>query len=498
MYVGIGKTTLINEICLKWARDGFLAEDFDIVVLIQLRSVQNMSLKEAIVEHIGIESYKQMMDSAGSRCLIALEGLDEMAAERRQTDPFLCSLYRRHPLLQEATIIITSRPHACEKLTVSRKIEVVGFGIEEIKEYIEMSLSNDTELVKKFLQQLGDYPHLLSICYVPMSLAMVVEIFTNHTQKILPLTLTELYQQFIVMLLQRELSKDSINQPSSLTATSTVCETPLHGLFAGIPKEAIKMVLLLSKLAYNGIFDNEISVSKIKKKKDPKIIFTTEDLIQCGIKETDQFNGFGLLKYAFTPEMATGTYNFLHFTMQELLCAFHISNLSEQEQLCLMNKCLDEYSNIFLFLCGITRLGSTEMFQLVHSKLTSPDVVTALRCIFESRRKDFSVPTTSPLVLDLSYNYILLPYDCLCISNILSCFPISSLNLMGCYIGNKGAELLVKYYSDESTASQTLEEVYFYSNNLNTDDGLIHVMKIVKISKPCIANNYFSRNTALI
>ena len=454
------------------------------MVLIQLRSVQKISLKEAILEHIGRDNYKRMMDSAGSRCLIALEGLDEMAAEHRQTDPFLCSLYRRHPLLHEATIIITSRPHACEKLTVSRKIEVVGFGIEEIKEYIEMSLSNDTELVKNFLQQLADYPHLLSICYVPISLALIVEIFINCTQKMLPLTLTELYQQFIVTLLQRELSKGSINQQSPLIATSTICKTP-HG-FAGIPKEAINVVLLLSKLAYNGIFDKEISVSKINKQKDPKIIFTTEDLIQCGIKAKDQFNGFGLLTYVFTPEMATGTYNFIHFTMQELLCAFHISNLSEQEQLHLMEKYFDEYSNIFIFLCGITRLDSTEMFRLVYSKLTSPDVVIALRCLFESGRKDFSVPTTSPLVLDLSYNYTLLPYDCLCISYILSCFPISILNLMGCYIGNKGAEFLVQYYSDESITSQTLEDVYLYSNNLDTDNGLRHVMKIVKISKPCI------------
>ena len=35
--VGIGKTTLANEICVKWAkRDGFLAEDFDVVILIPL------------------------------------------------------------------------------------------------------------------------------------------------------------------------------------------------------------------------------------------------------------------------------------------------------------------------------------------------------------------------------------------------------------------------------------------------------------------------------
>ena len=71
-----------------------------------------------------------------------------------------------------------------------------------------------------------------------------------------------------------------------------------------------------------------------------------------------------------------------------------------------------------------------------------------------------------------------------CVSpiNALLCYPVLSLDLMGCYIGDKGAELLVKYYSNESASSQTLEKAYFTSNNLTMENGLIHVMKIAKIS----------------
>jgi len=114
--VGIGKTTLANEICVKWAKsDGFLAEDFDIVILISLRSVQQKSIEEEIIEHIGEEMYGQVKKSAGSRSLLILEGLDEMVAERRESDPFLVQMIKC-TLLEEATIMITSRPHACEKL----------------------------------------------------------------------------------------------------------------------------------------------------------------------------------------------------------------------------------------------------------------------------------------------------------------------------------------------------------------------------------------------
>ena len=105
---GIGKTTLANELCVRWARDGFLAEDFDAVVLIPLRSVEQMLFEEVIVEHIGEENYQQMKKSAGSRCLIILEGFDELAINRRQSDPFLLCLIKKCTVLEEVTILITS------------------------------------------------------------------------------------------------------------------------------------------------------------------------------------------------------------------------------------------------------------------------------------------------------------------------------------------------------------------------------------------------------
>ena len=108
---GIGKTTLCHELCLRWARDGYLAEDFDAVVLIPLRSVQQRSIKDVIKEEIGKNNYQQLKESAGSRCLIILEGFDELAGNYWQSDPFLICLIKQHNELKEATILITSRPH---------------------------------------------------------------------------------------------------------------------------------------------------------------------------------------------------------------------------------------------------------------------------------------------------------------------------------------------------------------------------------------------------
>ena len=108
---GIGKTTLANEICLRWAKDGFLSEDFDVVALIPLRCVQQKSIEEVMIEYLRREVYEQLELAAGRRCLIILEGLDEMAADHQKNDPFFFRLIKDCTTLEEATIMITSRPH---------------------------------------------------------------------------------------------------------------------------------------------------------------------------------------------------------------------------------------------------------------------------------------------------------------------------------------------------------------------------------------------------
>ena len=60
---------------------------------------------------------------------------------------------------------------------------------------------------------------------------------------------------------------------------------------------------------------------------------------------------------------------------------------------------------------------------------------------------------------------------------------ISHLKMGGCDIGNKGAELLVKHYPNKNTTGQLLEELNLRSNDL-TSEGMEHVMKIVRTSKP--------------
>ena len=166
-----------------------------------MRCVQQRSLEQVIIQFIGEEAYHQLKTMAGNRCLIILEGLDEMVADRRKSDPFFLDLIEHCVVLEKSTILITSRPHACDKLNTDRQVEVIGFASDKIEEFIKKSFPNDEYSVNKLLQQFSSYPHLKSLCYSPLNLIMIADIFRSRQDKKLPSTFTELYKVFIVMIL---------------------------------------------------------------------------------------------------------------------------------------------------------------------------------------------------------------------------------------------------------------------------------------------------------
>ena len=450
-----------------------------------MRSVQQRSLEEVLKERVGEKDYPKLEDSAGIKCLLILEGLDEMALNRRQSDVTLRRLIEDNTFLEKAKVLITSRPNACENLDAGRTVEVVGFGDREIREFVKNSFPNDLESIEEFMRQLTEYPQLHSLCYVPLNLVMIIDIFRFSKNK-LPLTLTELYRLFIIMILQREVKKGSVKK---LTVPRNV-QVTLQKILGDIPKEAVGAVYLLCKLAYYAFFksysdrEEKDKYGDVKRWKDPKIVFTESDLTESGIEVTSDFEGFGLLKATHAHQLTsdTVTYNFLHLTVQEFLCSLYMSTLSQQEQLNLLSEHFTDYPNVMIFLCGLTRLASNEMIKFVHSKLNPLDdqcFMTVIRCIYESGYSNlFALRSTSPLKIS---NSSLLPYDCLCLSWLLSWYPVSELKIKHSHIGDTGVKLLVRHYPSKNTSGQLLEVLDLWNNDF-TIAGLKDVMKIVRTS----------------
>ena len=190
-----------------------------------------------MIQYIGDEAYQQLKKLVGSRCLFILEGLDEITADHHKHDQFYIHLIRDCAVLEESTILITSRPHACDKLNADRQVEVIGFGAEEIKEFIKKSSPNDEHSVSELLQQLNDYPHFKSLCYIPLNLVMITDIFRCSQNKRLPSATTQLYKLFLVMILQREVGKE--NTKCSVVSLTAANSESLKKMLPDIPVHAI-------------------------------------------------------------------------------------------------------------------------------------------------------------------------------------------------------------------------------------------------------------------
>jgi len=173
------------------------------------------------------------------------------------------------------------------------------------------------------------------------------------------------------------------------------------------------------------------------------------------------------------------TYNFTHLSVQEILCAAIMSTLSEQEQWYALSKHFDDYPNVFIFLCGLTRLLSPTTSQFIFGKLmsssnyvTKNDVLTALRCVHECESVDLS-QSAIPFELNLR-GQTLQPFDCLCVGQVLSCYSVYKVNMTFCHIGDTGAQMLI----NKSTRGFVLQSLDLTDNDL-TVVGVNHVIKIV-------------------
>ena len=478
-HAGIGKTTLANEICLKWANNNFLSKAFDIVIMLLLRSIQHQSTEEVFEKVIGKGAFQDLIASLGERCLIILEGLDEITLERQQSDQFLIELISSK-LLQYSTIVITSRPHACQELMKKADsiIEILGFGNKEITDFVQESFPLDKIPGKMFLQQLQEHPQLYSICHVPISLAMIIDIFKE--MKSLPLTLTELYYRFMVMMLVREnekvKEKNQIQTPVAVLLINITEEEILHQALPDVPKEKLKNVFLLSKLAFHGFFTvtKEDQSNRIVKRINLKIIFNQNDLIQCGIVSLDNYDGHSLLKMETLHHFAGSqkTFNFIHLTAQEFLCAVYMLTLSQEEQLCSVQEYFNVYPNVIIFYCGLTKL---DLHHIIYSELTTSSSLTAVKCLYEGQRNTDLHKLTSPFLLNIKHT-TLLPYDCLCVSYVLCHYSVTRLNLFRCYIGDNNAQILAKWCLNKKDTR--LQELNLHGNKL-TSEGMKHVMNIV-------------------
>ena len=363
---GVGKTTLVWEMCKEWG-NGTLLQQWDLVVLVQLRD-KNIRRATNLRDFFEFSPdspvneivYQHIRDTFGERVLIIFDGYDELS-KLQKTETSIFNQILESKLLPSASVIVTSRPAATATLPDAFKdhtqqhIEVVGFTKRDIDKYIKCKFSNNSDLFKSFKEYISSHQFILTLMYVPLHCAIVTDLYQMYWRKgkrdFAPKTITQLYTCFLHSLLERYLDDHSVYGPQRLSIET----------LSKLPQEVYDDLMKLAQLAAKGIEEKQ---------------YVFDDLT-C--------NTLGLMQSVDDNEShrsRSTSYSFLHLTLQEYLAALYWSTLPSENisHLFLESSLLPvstfiktegEFHNIhlpsLLFYGGLTKVKATPLEEILSN-----------------------------------------------------------------------------------------------------------------------------------
>jgi len=344
---GIGKTVLTKEIAFQWANNDILSNK-KILLLIFMRDprVQSITSVKSFIKHFNLgkslndKVVKWLIETNGKYLTIVFDGFDEVS--RPFENYFINDDLIGRKVLPECDLIITSRTATSANLQpiVEYRAEVLGFTESDRKDFIQKALQNQADELENFLKS---NPIIDALCYIPLNMSILVCLAKEGIQE-LPKSETKLYHNFINMTICHFLRQD--NSYKNLTISDP----------KNLPYPYDQAFKELSHFAFFAL------------QKD-QLVFTNEE-VEESLPNTTPANWYklGLLKSAqyFAPQHGSNyeSCNFLHFSIQEYLAAYHIASLPDDSVLKLLRDTFWDvrYYNTWKMYVGITQ-GNQFSFQ---------------------------------------------------------------------------------------------------------------------------------------
>ena len=379
-HAGIGKTTLVKEICTQWAEGKLLTSD-KLVLLLLLRdpNVQKITNEHKLIEHFTKSTSKveqlcgYLEDNHGVSVTLIVDGFDELTTE-------LChqSFFRElieKTSLPKAKIVVTSRPSpsACLHDVVDKRIEILGFEQSSKNQYVTEALQDSPSKLEKLQRHFQQHPNIDAICYIPLIMSIIVFLCMCQPDE-LPPTATKMYASFILHTIYHYLKR-----------VGKIPKDKIIYKLEQFPPVVSIALQDLEKTAFEGLVED-------------KIVFTVKELpVFCWHDPTC----YGLLQSTecySAEEIGTPTqsFNFLHLGVQEYFAAKYVTTLPEDQVHALMkesfvvnqkkfsNPNLDSKSvrlfNMWILYCGITsgQCKTLRHYLITYGKPDPPNEIPTL------------------------------------------------------------------------------------------------------------------------
>ena len=391
----------------------------------------------------------------GAGVFFILNGFDEFPAALRKRS-FLTDLIKGS-CLPSSTVLVTSRPSASADLLrscpVDKHIEVLGFTQKEVTAYTSKAFPSDhkSQLQTDFKKYLSLNPAIRSLMYIPLNCVIVTEIF-GRTRKPVSQTVTKLYRELFVVILERHLRDKGDELADQLPSD-----------LASLRPDIKDQLVRLGEMAFNAEVEQ-------------KLIF--DDL-------PPGFEHFGFLTALSDPLSGKLlSHNFLHKTVQEFSGAFYFSQLPAHEQKRIFEKyCKLEHLNVvWRFVAGLTSFKGIG-WEAVTSSGKGRDKYGRLspflvQCFYEAQDASAcdSVLGTSEVTFGTRYGASLTLSDvfaagwCVAASRCKWKLVLPS-------VGGEVCEMLVAGLKSRPGVSGTISELDLYGNPIK-QEGVAHLKEL--------------------
>ena len=352
---GSGKSTLIQRMCHNWSVGRF-AQDYKVVIQVTLRSLpkdQKLSLEDLIFTSVGDAAVVQEVTDfvtahQGQGVLFIFDGFDELSEEMREKSP-VHDIITGH-LAPHSSFMVTTRPISAESLyhRVDRRVEISGFGREEVEKFIREYFASNPSAGEKLLSTLSRRPHIMNLCFTPLLCLMVCYITSlGDDSPELLLSLHQLFECVIIHTINHNLKR--LGRKKRADSLQDVMR-----LFPSFNR--------LIQLAQEGIEKDTIIFSDL----DFEVDSVFHGLFNC-VKAQNRFGTISC------------TWHFLHLTLQEFMAALAVAKKTSEEQVTFWRRHLtlmynkrgdfvladDRNRTMFLFFSGLSGLSTPGMQRML-------------------------------------------------------------------------------------------------------------------------------------
>ena len=363
---GIGKTTLCLKLAYDWANQSSSAAsfpEFKLVLLLKCRDIYG-DLTEAITEQlfpkdmskdVREELLRFLEDTEKQkRVLIILDGLDELPEKSKH---YVDDLLRRKRWACCYVLTTTRQEKGIEvrkQFVFNLFLQIEGFTKEDSFEYIRRHFKiagpEHSSKGEKLIEEIKNNAFLQELQTNPLSLLLLCIVYEDHEGE-LPSSRTDLYHVIVVCLLRRYCAKHNVKASKK--------DRDLETRFK-------RDIRCLGKLAWNCLLNDRHSFFEEE----------LEELESRNEKLVARELGLVYKEESLKRLKPEHEYCFLHKSFQEYLAASYIAHKLRRNKFNVFERLnfdavVEEFLQVFIFVCGILREEASILFAQIGEKLKS-------------------------------------------------------------------------------------------------------------------------------